>query len=67
MINEKIWWMRILLGYLKLTLGTIITFYNFGFNSPYEEILHVLGVLVMVTSGLKIKFIQDFETIVKPS
>ena len=63
---NSIFFLRVILGYLKAILGTIITFYNFNITSPYNEIIKILGICIIMTSGIKIKFFQDFKPVTKP-
>ena len=40
----------------KFFVGVVITFFPFGFNSPFKEIIASLGALIILSSGLKVQF-----------
>ncbi len=56
----------ILFKYLKVVLGILIVFYQFNFGSPFDEIITILGVLIILTSGIKIEFRHDSLPVIKP-
>jgi len=62
----KMWLLEILFKYLKVVLGVTITFYSFNYGSPFDEIITILGVLIILTSGIKIEFCHDSLPVVKP-
>lgn len=59
--------LEILFRYLKVILGITITFYPFKYGSPFDEIISILGILVILTSGIKITFRPDSLPVVKPN
>ena len=65
-MDERIWLLEILLRYLKVILGIIITFYPFNYGSLFDEIITILGILIILTSGIKVAFQPDSRTVIKP-
>lgn len=67
MEDKKINWAIIIFMYLKLIGGIIIVFYPFTLKFPFSEIIRVGGMIIALTSGLKVKFFPDFSGVIKPS
>lgn len=59
--------LEILFKYLKIILGIIVTFYQFNYGSPFDEFITILGILIILTSGIKIEFKHNSLPIIKPN
>lgn len=55
----------IIILWVRLILGTIILFYPFNFITPYKEILVLIGSLIILTSGIEVKFSHLLKDIIK--
>ena len=53
--------------YIRLFTGLIIMFYPFQISEWANNILLVVGGLVVLTSGIEVKFNHLFKSIIKPS
>lgn len=40
----------------KFISGLVITFFPFGFDTPFNEIMTGLGALIIVSAGIDVKF-----------
>ncbi|MAG01876.1 hypothetical protein CMI42_00925 [Candidatus Pacearchaeota archaeon] len=65
-MDKKIQLLEIFFKYLRITLGVVITFYEFNYGTPFNEIITVIGLLIILTSGIKVAFTYDQSTVVKP-
>lgn len=66
MDDNKKWLVEIIFRYIKLIFGIIVTFFPFSFQSPIKEIMISLGILIVLTSGIKIQFSPHSLPVVRP-
>jgi len=66
MDDNKIELLEVLFKYLKVALGVIITFYPFNYGFLFDEIITILGVLIILTSGIRVAFHHDLRSVVRP-
>ena len=66
-MDGKIYLLEILFGYIKMFTGFIVMFYPFDYGSPFDEVITFLGILIVITSGIKVEFKHDFSSVVKPN
>lgn len=53
--------------YLRLFAGLIIMFYPFAIDGWTKNVVIVIGGLIVLTSGIEVKFNHIFKSITKPS
>lgn len=53
--------------YIRLFSGLIVMFYPFQVSGWTKNIIIVLGGLIILTSGIEVKFNHIFKSITKPS
>jgi len=53
--------------YIRLFVGLIIMFYPFAISSWAKNFIIILGGLIVLTSGIEVKFNHIFKSITKPS
>ncbi len=53
--------------YIRLFAGLIIMFYPFPVDGWAKNIVIVIGGLIVLTSGIEVKFNHLFKSITKPS
>lgn len=53
--------------YIRLFAGLIMMFYPFSISAWTKNIVIVIGGLIVLTSGIEVKFNHIFKSVAKPS
>lgn len=62
--DNKLNFAVVVFAYIKFFVGLIIVFYPFP--QQYGYVINALGALIILTSGVNVKFSTAFKDVVKP-